>query len=300
MFNLTSYFEDQQIEYHLEGEKNVTRGWVNIQCPFPGCSDPSWHCGINISSLLFHCYICGSKGSIERLISGIEKCSITQAERIIEEYDNNKIIVLNRKRLDRIPVGKCILPKVDKVFHKRHWEYLKDRNFNPDYLINKYNLMSVYNIGEYKFRIIIPYYYNFKLVSFNTRDITGRATLRYQFSSAENSVIEVKHTLYNIDTVNDRCIIVEGPTDVWNIGDGCVAVSGKQFTREQLLMIRERNIKKVVVLYDADDKEEKIGEKLANNLSGIVPYVELIELTNGDPAELQRDEVNKIREITFN
>ena len=302
MFNIQKYLEDRQVDFHVEGEKNVTKGWVNIQCPFLGCSDPSWHLGINLDSLLIHCYVCGAKGSVERVVQEIDKCSFNKAQKIIEEYNNEDEIRISKPlfRSER-EVEQCILPdNIDKIFHKRHREYLKNRNFNPDYLIQKYNLMSVYNIGRYKFRIIIPYYYNGKLICFNTRDITDKAKLRYQFCDTENSVIEVKHTFYNIDTVKDKCIIVEGPSDVWRMGDGCIAVSGKQFTKEQLLMLREKEIKKVLVLYDADDSEEKIGETLANNLTGIVPWVELVELDSGDPGELSKEEVKEIRRIIFN
>jgi len=302
MFNIEKYFQDRNIEVHYEGEKNVTRGWVNIQCPFLGCSDPSWHLGINLDSLLIHCYVCGVKGSIERVVQEIDNCSFSKAQQTIREYSDNEVSISKGKPLFRSvkEVDECILPEeVEKTFHRRHYRYLRDRNFDPDYLIKKYNLMSVYNVGRYKFRIIIPYYHNSRLVCFNTRDITGKAKLRYQFCDSENSVIEVKHTFYNIDTVKDRCIIVEGPTDVWRMGDGCIAVSGKQFTREQLLMLREKEIKKILILYDADDNEEKAGEQLANNLTGIISWVELIELENGDPGELSLEEVRKIRRIIF-
>ena len=300
MFNIEKYFEDRSIDFHVEGEKNVTKGWVNIQCPFPGCSDPSWHLGINLDSLLINCYVCGTKGSVERVIQEIESCSFNQAQKIIKEYSSEEEIRI-RKPLFRSEkeVEQCILPDIDKTFHRKHYEYLKSRNFNADYIIKKYNLMSVYNIGRYKFRIIIPYYYHSKLICFNTRDITDKASLRYQFCDIENSVIEVKHTFYNIDSITDACIIVEGPSDVWRIGDGCIALSGKHFTQEQLLMLREKEIKKALVLYDADDIEERIGEKLANNLTGIIPWVEQVELDSGDPGDLSLDEVKKIRRIIF-
>ena len=300
MFNIEKYFEDRSIDFHLEGEKNVTKGWVNIQCPFPGCSDPSWHLGINLDSLLINCYVCGIKGSVERVIQEIERCSFNQTQKIIKEYSSEEEIRI-RKPLFRSEkeVEQCILSDIGKTFHRKHYEYLKSRSFNADYIIKKYNLMSVYNIGRYKFRIIIPYYYHSKLICFNTRDITDKASLRYQFCDIENSVIEVKHTFYNIDSVTNACIIVEGPSDVWRIGDGCIAVSGKHFTQEQLLMLREKEIKKALVLYDADDIEERIGEKLANNLTGIIPWVEQVELDSGDPGDLSLDEVNKIRNIIF-
>ena len=64
-------------------------------------------------------------------------------------------------------------------------------------------------------------------------------------------------------------------------------------------MIKRKNIKKAVVLFDADDgkKEEPFGEKLAVLLSGIIKEVEYIKLDKGDPADLNDNEVKKIKEI---
>ena len=43
-FDIISYLENRGVSYWTEG-KNVTDGWVNINCPFS--PDPSNHLGIN-------------------------------------------------------------------------------------------------------------------------------------------------------------------------------------------------------------------------------------------------------------
>ena len=298
-FDIKRYLESRETEYHVEGEKNVTRGWVNINCPFPGCDDPSWHCGINLNSKLYNCYICGSKGGSERLVMVLDGCSYNTAIRTIRRFPEDYIYQEETKERK---VRKVKLPLIERTFHKRHFDYLTKRGFYAEQIINKYNLKSVYNIGDYKFRIIIPYFYNKELVTFNTRDITGKSKYPYLFLNEEDSILPVKQTLYNIDTVKDRCIITEGPTDVWRMGDGVVAVSGKMFTKNQILMLKIKDVRKCLILYDADDVDDfgkSIGEKLANNLSGVIPWVELIGLETGDPAELDTKEVNKIRNIIF-
>ena len=58
-FDIINYLENREIDYHKAGEKNVGKGWININCPF--CDDPSWHLGINLKSKFFNCYICEQK-----------------------------------------------------------------------------------------------------------------------------------------------------------------------------------------------------------------------------------------------
>jgi len=298
-FDIKKYLESRKIEYYLEGRKNVTRGWININCPFPNCDDPSWHCGINLKSKLYNCYICGSKGSPERLVVAIEQCSYRKAIETIDSFPEDPEQASEKKT---IRTKKVILPDYEKIFHQKHFKYLSDRNFNAEKIINKYNLKSVYNIGDYKFRIIIPYYYNKEIVTFNTRDITNKSDYKYLFCDEERSIIPIKQTLYNIDTVKDKCIIVEGPSDVWRMGNGTVGTSGKMFTKEQLLMLKRKKVKHYLVLYDSDDVDDygkSIGKKLANQLSILASKVDLIELDSGDPADLNQREAKEIRSLIF-
>ena len=58
MFDVISFLEEYNIDYTTSG-KNVTSGWVEINCPFCG-DDPSYHMGVNLSSGLYHCWICGA------------------------------------------------------------------------------------------------------------------------------------------------------------------------------------------------------------------------------------------------
>jgi len=62
MIDIISLFENNDIEFYSSG-KNNSRGWVELNCPFCG-NDPSFHLGVNLSSGIFHCWICGAKGGI--------------------------------------------------------------------------------------------------------------------------------------------------------------------------------------------------------------------------------------------
>ena len=142
-FDTIKYFESKEIEYKTSG-KNVTRGWIEINCPFCG-NDPSWHCGISPQKL-FNCYICGEKGDITKLVKQIENCSWRDAKIIVEQFSEDITEslqgILPKKELLSIPSLSNSEP------YKIHRTYLSSRNFNPDYLTRKYKLRFCYNIGE--------------------------------------------------------------------------------------------------------------------------------------------------------
>ena len=87
-----------------------------------------------------------------------------------------------------------------------------------------------------------------------------------------------------------------GLIDVWRIGDGAVAVFGTQCTREQIKKLSK--FEHVYVMFDSDGIDE--AKKLANRLIGLVKRVELIEIAEGDPAELSEEEINKIKSLIIN
>jgi DNA primase len=296
-FDIKKYFESREVKYYLPGVKNVSHGWINIQCPY--CYDKSWHLGINEKSSIFHCYICGEKGHLTKLISKLEKTSFKNAEQILQDFKN---LSFESESLE-IDFNKTIsLPKTEDLFPLLHYKYLYNRGFDPDFLINKYQLKATNNLGKWKFRIIIPYFLNNKLVTWSGRDVTNKSPLRYLFASEDESIISAKKILYNFDTVKDKCIIVEGPTDTWVFENyPAIAVSGKEFTTEQISLIAKKRLKKVLIVFDSDDNDDNLkissGEKLANQISGIVKKVELVELSEDDPASLPANEILQIEDL---
>ena len=296
MIDPIPYFESRRIDYHLAGEKNVSRGWVNIQCPFPYCGDPSWHCGINLESEMYNCFHCRKKGHISELIAHLENCSIYQVRTLLKTlfYPSNP-------QQDRFlpgtlykPINKLRYPlHLSDLFPKSYLNFLLDKGFDPDFLIQKYQLKALPNFGEYKFGIFIPYFFKQQMVTFTTRNITGQ----YKKCRNEDSIIPVNQTLYNIDSVKDRILIVEGPTDVWNIGDGTVATSTINYTTEQVILLNKmvyEGIKAIFIMYDAEEFAIDKAKELASRLS--CEHVEVLELSSpSDPGNMEQGEVKHLR-----
>jgi DNA primase len=290
MFDAISFFEKYNIEYHTSG-KNVTAGWTEINCPF--CADPSYHMGINLSSGIHHCWICGTKGGPERLIKKLIKVSFSEAKKIAEEFDINRIKVEKEKTF----VEEIIYPKgmVEKLPFL-HREYLIKRNFDPDYLEDKYKIKACLHLGkDFAYRIIIPIIMNNTVVSYTSRDVTEKASSKYKHLSNDKSIIAVKDCLYNIDTVKDKIIIVEGVMDAWRIGDSCIALFGLEYTTHQLNSLFCKNLNEAFVLFDSEPFAIRKAHKLGNTLSTFIPKVKVLELDEGDPAELSNKEVENLR-----
>lgn len=305
--DLFTYLEQRGIEYTIGPSRNVKRGFIGIQCPYPSCGDSSNHCGIG-PNLKHHCLRCGRSGDMITLIRMIENCSFKRAKEVFNTIKGSTgAEIVSPPQSMRTRSGAALdsveFPKEMEKFGKEHKKYLLKRGFNAKYLIKEYLLSSTDHLGwlgelDYRFRIIIPIWYKWRIVSFTSRDITGKSELRYFHCPVDKSIIAPKHCLYNIDSVKkgEAAIIVEGVTDVWRIGSGAVAIFGITMIDEQVEMLIEKKLKKAYVLLDANALSE--ARKLQKNLRAIIPYVKVISLDIGDPASnLTRRNIKFLRDL---
>lgn len=294
-FDVVAYLEDRDLEVHHPGEKNVSTGWVNIECIFDFCGDPSWHLGINLDTKFYSCWRCGESGHITKLIQILEGgCSWAQANTIIDEFQD--LAFQDLKRDIRIRSKECVLPKeAGEHFPAPHLDYLTKRGFDAQKIISKYSLKACYNMGKYKFRIIIPIFMGGNLVCFTSRDITGQSDQPHKHCKNEYAIIPAKECIYNIDSVEKKMLILESPTDVWNIGDGAAGLFGLEVTSAQVNLLTGIGVEEAYVMFDAGRLELRRAEKLAGALSGLIKHVEVLELDQGDPAEMSFDEVENLR-----
>jgi DNA primase len=283
-FDVIKYLDSRGISYKTHGD-NVSRGWLGTQCIF--CIDHSNHLGINLKSKVYSCLKCGEKGNGFKLIQEIDGCNFNQALQIVNEFNGGIYTPKEKHYQTKLQLPKNILPE----FLKSHRDFLISRNYDPDYVINKYNLMATGLIGDFNHRIIIPITMNQRILSFVGRDITGKANIPYKNSPDTMCIKDPKRCLYNMDSVNDVAVVVEGIFDAWRIGDGAVATFGTQYTHEQLLYLK--NLKRVFVLYDADAASK--AEKLCADLSAIVKEVSVIVLDSGDPDNMSEQDVKHLR-----
>ena len=285
MFDVRTFYDDYNIPYTTEG-KNTQKGWINTKCPF--CEDTSNHLGFNIKDNYFFCWKCRWH-SIWDVISNLTP--VENPNYIIKKYDikykilpdNNKKIKINKNKTIKIPGSKL---------NKIHKDYLMNRGYNPNYIIKKYKITGTNHLGDYCFRIIAPIFYHNKIVSYQGRDITNIAKLRYKACKKENEIMYHKNILYNIDNCNNNYIIVtEGIFDVWALGDNSCCTFGKNYSKNQLLMMSK--YENVFVFFDNDNAGQNAAEKLCNELSGLnINTYNIVEKT--DAADMNQDEIDEL------
>lgn len=294
------------IEMDFTG-KNVTRGWVNTNCPF--CQDPSNHLGINLSSKNVSCWICREHGTFWKYIKAKTRKDNKEIYRLLKpflvggvqyvDYDENKT------KNEKVVLPTHLYDEPLKI----HKEYLLSRNFKPSYLQRIYGIKYSGQVSKYKtqdrvvdfrFRIIIPIYINGKLVNFTARDVTDTAEEKYKNCPIDDVLLTTKDCIYGYDTlVGDTAVIVEGPTDVWNMGPGSCGLFGLKYTDTQIKLLYSRNLKKAVVFMDNEATAQKTAKTLAYELGSFIGNVFIMEPDSNisDPGSMTQDQVRKFWEL---
>jgi hypothetical protein len=295
MFDFRSFCEDYDLETAPPGHRHNRENadWINVECFRCSGGNPGFHLGFSEQSGQFVCWRCGYVPFIQA-IRGLAKVSDwTKAKQIAKEYGGYE------KRLRKYakePKEKDIETKLPEGildhFPEKHKKYLESRNFDPDYLIDMWNLKATGPLGKYKNRIIAPIYYRNTLMSYQGRDITGKDTGKYKACEMEGEKRHHKHCLYGIDmAVSRAAVVVEGITDVWRLGPGAVATFGIKFKEAQVLLLY-KHFDRIFVLFDETDPEASHqGMKLTTQLSLLGKEAEKIELgLECDPGELSDED----------
>ena len=279
-YDFAQLFRDNAVPHWTEGN-NVSDGWVNTNCVF--CDDPSNHLGFSEETGACACWRCGNHSTSEaiHILTGLDWQNIQTS------YLTGGAAPYHKNDQSAAPPLFLSLPPGTHAMNQAHRKYLEDRLFDPDKLEREYDLQGTGMLGPYKFRIIIPIKLNGKLVSYQGRDYTGKAKLRYKTCKAEDEVVCHKHTLYDIDRAGNDIVVVEGVTDVWRLGKGAVATFGTGFTQEQILKLA--SFRRVFIMLDPDAAER--ADKLAKAVSGLGPDVEVVGI-GCDPGDLPQDEAD--------
>ena len=288
--NIKALLNDFNIPYDETG-KNISTGWIGICCPF--CGDTSNHLGYNLEENFFSCWRCGGHPNIS-VISKLLNVTTFQAKSILRQYD----IPIIKQKTENVKVQKNIfyLPKGTGPIEESHKRYLVKRGFDPERLEKIWHLKGTGPYGEleninFKHRIIIPYIWNGEIVSFTSRDITGKSQIRYITCPAEYELISLKSILYG----KQECwkgtgVLVEGPTDVWRMGTSSFAVSGIKYTNQQIREI-VRVFKRVAIMFDNDPQAKLQATKIVAELRfrGVDAFRVDIK---GDPGSMDQKEAD--------
>lgn len=225
-----------------------------------------------------------------------------QIDDLIQQYQGRTTLLnqLNKKKAKAL---KLELPT--NTFTTQERQYLKTRNFNPAELHKKYKLVGGGITGPWKYRIIIPLILDGQIVSWTGRSILSKQQQeklkipRYKNLSIEQSVIDPKAVLYNLDNCKKKtAVLTEGAFDVMRLGDDFFCSFGTELTQSQIAMIKDR-FEKIYIMFDNEEKAQMKARKFGLQISSIGVEVEIVDaysdFNKNDGGELNEQEVNTIR-----
>jgi len=290
--DILQFLQDYNVTYTTRG-KNVGKGWYAVHCPW--CGDDGFHGAFHNSGSRYYCWKCQGH-SIERTLQKITGLSYYDFNNIIEQYDGTDSFyqVLNEKTCNKSSIE---LPGIPLIPYAR--KYLKKRKFDPDLLVEKYGLASGKVGSAWDYRILIPIYYQGKLVSWQGRTILDDPeVIRYKTLQIEESVMDAKSTLFNIDNCKEDYIGVnEGPFDTMRLGANFCATLGTSITESQIRMLAK--YKRVVFVFDCEEQAQLRAKKYALRVAALGASAEVadLELGDRDPGDMTNDEVQEVKKL---
>jgi len=272
------------------------KDWVQIQCPL--CGDQGKHGGFHVESEAYTCFRCGKHRSTT-VLSLLLNLPPEEVWKAVREYKTDFVTGQASQEKVKTGLSKFELPVGTKNCDYQHREYLHKRKFDPKEIISKYRLKGTGYIGDYSHRIVIPIYYKDRMVSYQTRDITGLSELRYKACPTYQEIVHHKDILYNLDNCKlDKVLVVEGVFDVFRLGDNTCATFGTGFRESQVLLLGSR-FKTIFILFDNEEAAQDKAEQLAYELSSLGKDTELLSLPYKDPGEIPADKVKEIKDEIF-
>ncbi len=291
------------LERVLGKSKNTSNGNHAFYCP-NHCHPTKHKLEINTETQYWSCWICGSKNGFKgRTISSLFR----KIQASPEYYSELKLILPNTKishtdiKHDVIKLPDEFIPlynlpdtldKIQKIYIKQAWNYLKKRHISPDDLI-KYNI-GICLEGKYANRIIIPSYDEyFRINYFIARDFTGTQ------ASYKNPLQHVKDIIPFEGYINwdVPIILCEGIFDALSIKRNVIPLFGKVIHDPLLKKILQSQCKKVYIALDKDAIKDSLQYVKKFMDYGIETY--LVELDGKDASELGFEHMIEILSNTY-
>ncbi|MCP4150533.1 MAG: hypothetical protein GY757_22495 [bacterium] len=142
----------------------------------------------------FTCWRCGWHPNLKvvQFFSGV---GWEKAKELLRDYQTHHGLT-KKKKSKGIRKGTLKLPTGCGELKAPYRRYLRGRRYDPDVLMEEWDLMSPGPVGGYKRRIIAPIYFNDRLVSYQGRDITEKSGLKYKACKQDDELIDHKNILY--------------------------------------------------------------------------------------------------------
>jgi hypothetical protein len=294
--NFEKLFRDYNVPYSLR----INRGWVNCNCPYCDTKSTSFNLGFNPAGNYYHCWKSKHNYPIRQVLSTLLNVSESSIDNILMDYQGVGE-TLSEKKTSNIKY----LELPTNTFTKAERKYLKSRDFDPKYLYKKYHVVGGGIDGYWKFRIIIPVFYQGQLLSWTGRSILSKEKLkqldipRYKNLSIEKSIKNIKELFFNIDNCkSDTVVLTEGAFDVLRFDGNAICSMGTELTESQINLLASR-FRKIFILFDNEPEAQKKARKFGLQLSSIGIDIEVVnayeDFGKNDMGECSREEIESIK-----
>jgi len=295
-FDMILFLSEYDISYTETG-KNIGAGWIGIEtCPFCECTGN--HFGLKLETNTGSCWVCGETGNAPKIVQALLNESWGEVYRIMNGFmDSDRVIPESPEHGDAV-----LFPDNIQNMCKAACDYLRGRRFNPEEMIKKYKIKSTAGNSylkmedkkwNFNYRVMIPIVMERTIVAYTGRSYVG-ADPKYMNSPTESCIIPPASCIYNIDSVKDKVILVEGITDVWRFGNETAAMMGVKFTKEQVEYLGSMRISEAYVMFDEGATDN--ARELAMALTSVIDKVKVITLNcPGDPGDMEYSDAMKIK-----
>lgn len=314
-FSWLDFVQAHKIPYTDKGP-NTARNHISIKCCFCGSDDPSEHLGLSLNenNPVWGC-LRNQKHRGQNVMFLVQKllnCSKAVAAQEVARFSGGPMKpALSEVNEPIIQPGDLVLPGYFKPvtqgpgYADLFWKYLEARGFMAGHiqeLVNRYRLHSCL-IGEWNMRLIIPLFFEGRLMSWTGRSIQKDVELRYKTLSREaergyKAKMRSTDLLFDYDNLElggKALVICEGPFDAMKVGlystranirATCLFTNGISENQMILLAKLREKYEQFIVLLDPAAETQSIH--VAGELAALLPRVRRITLQGGfkDPGDL--------------
>lgn len=266
------------------------RGWQNFDCPYCSRDWGHYRMGYNERGRYVNCWACG-RHDLAQSLSLASGRPLPEIRKLLKEAN------FTYTKQDEVQPGGLKLPEDLTPLNKlpAHIKYLKERGFDWEDLVTKWEIKGIGLAAEYAWRIFIPIHNNGRMVSWTTRSISDDHKDRYISAGKNQESVFHKSLLYGADYCRHTVILCEGPTDVWAIGPGAVCSFGTSYSRAQLEKIS--HYPRRVICFDSERAAQKRAKDICSSLEVFDGETYNVRLSCKDAAVTMKENPDEITEI---
>lgn len=284
----------------LEGQgfsPDLVEGDTEIVIACPLCFDERKRLYISADQGLFICFHCDERGHLTRLLTDV--CDLTVSQALT--FDRELRV---RGQRPPLPAPRHVPPPAEVALPTGFLtdggvgivrEYFRFRHLSPEWI--RPLGVGYCLTGPYHHRVIVPVYTEGQLRTFVARTWVSEERKKVLMPKGSQAA----RALFGYDGLpqpTEEVILVEGVWDamkLWEQGlTGAVATLGAHITELQRALLKQRGVKRVILLRDGDEAGRKAMAKEAQELAAAMLEVSVALLPEGtDPGSATVKQIKK-------